>query len=351
MIKNIVIDFSYLGTFCGFGNIAKHYSQMLAVNHVPNIHFIFIVPERFVGLFGSHIDYFRKEYLKLDAHAFQLPIHLWHATTQNYSYRRFSKETIQLLTVHDMNFLYEKRYIHKWKHLWKLKKHIKQSDAITTISNYVKEDLVRHTAFNEKNIEVIYNGIQNLLDFSEQCPAFIHDSHEKFFFTIGQVLEKKGFASLIPMMKYFPEYKLYICGDTQFKYAEKLRKIINLHGNGRCFLTGKITEKEKKWMYKNCQAFMLPSHSEGFGLPVIEAMQMQCPVFLLAKTCLPEIGNRFAYYWELDDSPEYMANVVHQGLATIDSQRLAEEQAYALSFSYERYTNAYITLYQKLLNI
>lgn len=56
-----------------------------------------------------------------------------------------------------------------------------------------------------------------------------------------------------------------------------------------------IEQTEKIWLYRNCQAFLFPSRGEGFGLPVIEAMQFGKAVFISNYTCLPEISNGFAF--------------------------------------------------------
>lgn len=348
--KNVVVDFSYLGVLCGFGSIAAHYSRCLAEREVEGLHFVFIVPEAYVGRYGSHVDYLRKEHLREDAMGYGRPIDLWHATTQTFDYRRRDGHAVQLLTVHDLNFLYEKRGVHRWKSLWRLRRRVGLSDAIAVISNFVKADLSAHVGLAGKPVEVIYNGVDRIDTEHGRRPAFVGDDGERFFFTIGQVLEKKGFGLLVPMMRHFPDHKLYICGDTECRYADTLQGIIDRQGAGRCVLAGRVSEAEKAWLYGHCEAFLFASQSEGFGLPVVEAMQAGCPVFLSRSTCLPEIGGRFAYYWDDCHDAERMAETVRRGLADFDAGRMADERAYALSFSYERYTDNFISLYKKLLS-
>ena len=144
MVKTVVVDFSYLGILCGFGNIAEHYSRRLAESLTDDLHFVFIVPERYLGAYGPHIDYLRREHLRADADAYPQQIDLWHATSQAFTYRRHVRGTQQLLTIHDLNFLYEKKHIHRLKHLLRMQYMVARSDAVTVISNYVKTDLERH---------------------------------------------------------------------------------------------------------------------------------------------------------------------------------------------------------------
>lgn len=114
-------------------------------------------------------------------------------------------------------------------------------------------------------------------------------------------------------MKFLPEYDLYICGKDSFQYADEIRTQIKEKAVGNVFVTGMIEQTEKIWLYRNCQAFLFPSRGEGFGLPVIEAMQFGKAVFISNYTCLPEISNGFAFIWEKLE-PEAMAKSIRKNL-------------------------------------
>ena len=89
---------------------------------------------------------------------------------------------------------------------------------------------------------------------------------------------------------------------------------------------------------------LFPSIAEGFGLPVIEAMQWGKPVFCSDKTSLPEIGSTHAHYFT-DFDPDRMAAVVSEGLKNFNEERADEERAYAATFSYEKHMQQYIDLF------
>ena len=196
---------------------------------------------------------------------------------------------------------------------------------------------------------MIYNGIQDIEKQKQSRPAFVAEG-EKFFFTIGQVREKKNFHTLVPMMKYFPDMKLYICGDPHFKYVKSLQALVDAEGCGRVVLTGKISDEEKNWMYAHAEAFLFPSRLEGFGIPVLEAMRLRCKVFSSRYSSLPEVCSSHATYWD-DYSPESMAKVVADGIATWqrDGKEADEAYEYSRGFSYDEYTRQYVELYTKLL--
>ena len=52
MNHNVLVDFSHLADFNGFGEIARNYAPLLAQADLPDIHFIYIVPDHLVGLLG-----------------------------------------------------------------------------------------------------------------------------------------------------------------------------------------------------------------------------------------------------------------------------------------------------------
>ena len=277
-------------------------------------------------------------------------IDLWHATDQQFHLRGGDSKTIQLLTVHDLNFLREKSGLHRWRHIIQLRWRMRRSDYLTCISQYVKDDILAHYHLGEKALDVIYNGIGSHEDEPQLRPAFVNSDDERFFFTIGQIREKKNFQTLVPMMHYFPDYKLYICGDDHFAFAQELRALIDEQGEGRVVMTGKIKDEEKRWLYSHAQAFLFPSRLEGFGIPVLEAMRYRCKVFSSRYSSLPEVCSTHASYFD-DYAPEAMAKVVSEGVSAWDKEgaQATEALRYSKGFNYESYTEQYIRLYRQLL--
>ena len=349
-IKNILVDFSHLADLNGFGEIARNYAPLLAQAELPDMHLIFIVPDHLVGSFGSHISYIRRSRKREDLRKLGMHIDLWHATDQQYHLRGGDSRTIQLLTVHDLNFLREKKGVHRLRHVVQLWWRMKRSHYLTCISDYVRKDILQYYHIGKKSLDVIYNGIACREEDSQVRPAFVGEGDIPFFFTIGQIREKKNFQTLIPMMHHFPDHRLYICGDDHFAYAQQLRRLIDEQGEGRVHLTGKIKDEEKRWLYAHAQAFLFPSRLEGFGIPVLEAMRFGCKVFSSRLSSLPEVCGKHASFWD-GFAPDEMASTVRQGIEGWQRDGAAAEAArnYSLGFSYERYTEQYIRLYRSLL--
>lgn len=351
MTKRILIDLSHLGSFCGFGNICDNYAPRIARTDLGDVRLVLMVPERYVGAFGDGVDYVAREHALRDLHRLNAHIDLWHSTDQLFGFRLPMKGTKYLLTVHDLNFLYEKKHVHKLKYVLRMYFRLRHSDYITTISNYARDDVKAHYRVESKFKGVIYNGIQDMDMSNMRKPDFIADENEKFFFTIGQIREKKNFHKLVPMMKHFPDHKLYICGDKHFRFSrEHLIPLVEKTGEGRVVLTGKITDAEKQWMYAHAQAFLFPSRLEGFGLPVLEAMRFGCRVFSSRMSSLPEVCGPHACYFDSLE-PQAMADVVRAEVArwNRDGEEARAARTYSEGFTYEKYTQAYVSLYKRLL--
>ena len=321
-MKTVVVDFSNLDDMSGFGEIARNYCPRLAAADVPDLHFIFILPERHCGAFGSHIDYVSHEHLKRDLQPFRRQISLWHATHQQFDYR-----------------LQGRGIVHR------------RSDAVTVISEYVRHDVEAHIPFLNKPLTVIYNGIADIERGAQSRPSFAAEA-DRFFLCIGQVREKKNIHTLLPMMQHFPGHRLFVCGANHWAYADRLRSMIAPADRDRILLTGKISDDEKRWLYAHAEALLFPSRLEGFGIPVLEAMRFGTKVFSSRYSCLPEICSVHASYWD-DYEPEAMARVVREGLAGWSRQGAAAEaaKAYSQSFNYDRYTREYVALYRRLLGV
>ena len=350
-MRQVLIDHSTLGRFCGFTEISENYGRILAQANVPDIHFTYLVPEKYFGYFGDNVSYVSCEHPMRDLNRLGYSIDIWHSTQQLFKFRKRFRHAKQLMTIHDLNYLWEKHGIHKLKHIIRGKLRLMRSDYITVISEYVADGIKRHCHLGKRPMIVIYNGVRDVENGPREKPSFM-DEGTKFFLAVGQVVERKNYSSLLAMMRYFPDHRLVICGDLRNKRYVKIFKeeIESSVVKDSIVLAGGVSEAEKNWLYAHCEALMMPSKLEGFGLPVIEAMRFGKPVFCSTLTSLPEIGGDQAFYWD-NFEPGYMADVVRKGLeAFLEPGRKESEIAYAGRFDYEEYTRKYIELYRNILN-
>ena len=275
---------------------------------------------------------------------------LWHTTWQNSNYIPVGNVKL-VLTIHDLNFLYTDKPQYKKDRLLKaVQEKINRADAVTVISNFVKDDIVKHLDLDNKKVDVIYNGVE-LLEF----PDFDKPKYKpkgKFLFTVGTVLYKKHFH-VLPRLLVNNDYELIIGGIHPEKdYIKQIQDEALKYGvSDRVHLLGSVSDEEKYWYVKNCEAFLFPSISEGFGLPPIEAMLLGKPVFLSTFTSLPEVGGDAAYYFESFDAVA-MQKTLLAGLE--DYKKNNRKQAiiaWAKQFSWESSVSGYMQVYRRVLGL
>lgn len=308
----------------------------------------FYVPASEKNVFGTERSYVIQNSLD----KFLLPptksFSVWHSTYQGTNYYPWKRGLKVLFTVHDLNFMHSvsKPAFKKNKYLDSLKRKVERADHIVAISQFTLNDLKKHIDISGKPCSVIYNGC-NIVEMA-QLDAPANRPNAPFFFTIGTIVEKKNFHVLPPLL-INNNYKLVIAGITQ---DEKYKQAIideakKLGVEGRLVFIGSISENDKQWYLRNCTAFVFPSISEGFGLPVIEAMYFGKPVLLSASTSLPEIGGSEAYYFTSFE-PDEMNKVATIALEEYDDAKAQRIQQWANQFNWNVAARQYLDLYSKL---
>lgn len=274
-------------------------------------------------------------------------IDVWHMTHQQSRYYPTNPRTKMILTIHDLNYLHESdNERRKKKYDAIVLKGIERADIVTCISTFVQQDVIQNLPTLGKPIKVVYNGC-NFQDIeSEYIPDY--KPSKTFLFSLGVIAAKKNFHVVPPLLQEL-DAELIIAGMPHGDYSQKILAEAKKFGvEERVRLTGPVSEKDKNWYLKNCQAFIFPSLAEGFGLPVLEAMYYGKPVFLSKLTSLPEIGGAYAYYFD-NFSPEHMREVFIKGMHHYETTRPeALIKAWAQRFSWDNTAKEYLNLYHEL---
>ena len=284
---------------------------------------------------------------------FQTPAYadVWHAPHQDVWIRPPAAARM-VLSIMDLNFLERADYsdAKKARRLAAVQRKVDSADAIATISEFTASVVRKHLTVPDIPLRVIYLG--NPMEGSVATPdGWDPRWRESFFLFVGGIHPKKNVKALMPMMRAFPDMRLIVAGPNDTPYFEEVLNAAKETGLvGRIIFTGAVEEGAKRWLYENCRALLFPSLSEGFGLPVVEAMSVGKPVFLSRSTSLPEIGGSAAYYFDSFE-PEAMAATVRRGLADYDGHphRPDELRAYASRFSWTRAATEYWALYDEVL--
>lgn len=275
---------------------------------------------------------------------------VWHATYQNTNYMPLRDLRIRVvLSIHDLNFMYDekKTAAKKQQYLRHLQQLINRADALVCISAYSEKDVRRYCDTGGKPLTVIHNG-SNLLD-TPGLHVHSYRPRKPFLFSIGVLHRKKNYHVLLPLLKQ-QSMELLIAGrhedEAYISFIREESRRLGVQDNLR--LLGRISEPEKAWYLNHCQAFAFPSVSEGFGLPVVEAMSCGKPLFLSDRTALPEIGGDAAFYFR-NFSPEHMQTVFNAGMAQYHDEQLSNKiRERSVRFNWHKAAKEYLAVYRSL---
>lgn len=353
MVHNIFIDLERMKyPHTGLYHFSKQLGTALAAQQQPDEMFHFYMPDQLAGLFGNQVKYIAQK----SFHKFFLPapsrFQVWHATQQGTEYYPIGARVKKVLTIHDINFMYDdnKSADKKKKYLNKLKQKVNSADCITTVSAFALQDVQQHIDLSGKMVHVIHNGcnISAAQDVPAQPPAQVPSG--RFLFTIGTITDKKNFH-VLPALLAGNHFQLIIAGVTQSEsYKARIVAEAEKHGvRDRVIFTGPVAENDKLWYLQQCTAFVFPSLAEGFGLPVIEAMHFGKPVFLSPLTSLPEIGGSAAWYFPSFDK-EAMQQTLENGLEHYHTHPTTADtiREQAARFSWVNAASQYREVYRSL---
>ncbi len=354
-MKTIFLESHHLKNRCfGFGQFNYHLIQALAKQSPLDYKIVLHgrSPKNLKREFGSAFDY--KKYYSLRRYEnfrIRKKYDLWHSLNQNTRIEPYHNLPY-LLTVHNITYIKDRENYMQHEVHQRFQEKLNRSDAITYISEYAKAST--HKFFQLPSVPeyVIYNGNPiKKIDIPENFKPTVNPD-KPFLFSIGEFTRRKNFKVLIKMLLHIPDYQLVIAGKDSTQYASQIRDLVSKMKLGdRVFLPGKISEVEKQYFYKNCQAFVFPSLREGFGLPVIEAMRFGKPVFASNNTSLPEIGGDLTYYWNHYD-PEYMTEVFLRGMKDFfknEEKNREDSIKWAKRFNWDKAAKQYTKVYKSLL--
>lgn len=272
--------------------------------------------------------------------------HVWHMTTENTRLTGIPSAAKLILTIHGLHFLDESPPEEASRELAHVQALVDRASVITVVSQFTETLVRRKLRIGSRIIEVIPNGISQS-KVEAQKPTWA--PARKFLFTVGTFFARKNYLALLPMMKLLPDFDLVIAGDANREYGHRVRERIASAGlQSQVLMPGEVTEGEKQWLFKNGEAYLFPSVSEGFGIPVIETFFEGKPVFCSRHGSLPEVGASHAYYWDTLDAAA-MAQVVSNGLSAESQDRINARRHYAAAFTWERAADGYRKIYSSLI--
>jgi len=232
--------------------------------------------------------------------------------------RTYPKNIPIVLTIYDMiHELYPEMFSKADKTSINKKSAVDRADKIICISEKTKEDLITLFKVPENKISVIYLGYapllseKNIFSYNLQIPS------NPFLLYIGKRGGYKNFSNYIKSISNCKslkkDFKLLFFGGGAFTISEK-KMFFEFGFSEADFFYLEGNDYLLQYLLKSAAAFVYPSLYEGFGLPLLEAMQCGCPIVASNAGSIPEIAKDAAEYFDpssIFDISNSIKNVVY----------------------------------------
>jgi glycosyltransferase involved in cell wall biosynthesis len=176
---------------------------------------------------------------------------------------------------------------------------LRRADKVITVSNYVRQDILQTFHLPGQRVHTIYNGcregFQPLHEQEKETVKRQYSQGKPYFFYAGAIHPRKNIHRLIQAFDLFKERtgsdeKLLLAGRFAWKTGVVKEAYDNAKHQADIHFLGYVTEENLSRLTAAATALTYVSISEGFGLPMLEAMYCDTPVMAANASCLPEIA-------------------------------------------------------------
>lgn len=227
---------------------------------------------------------------------------------------------------------------------------LSKADRIIAISNNTKNDLIRLYCMPDERIEVVY--IAATINKSMISNRIKEKLPDKYLLYVGNRNFYKNFkvflSSIEEILRNDSKLFLVLAGGEIIN-AEELALFTNKKIKDKIipFPADDVTLAA---LYTNAVAFIFPTLYEGFGIPVLEAMNCDCPVIMSNTSSLPEVGGDAAIYFDpndLDDMRHKIEMVVENH--DLRNDLIKKGRIQRQKFSFEKTAIQTLEVYKRVL--
>ncbi len=216
-----------------------------------------------------------------------------------------------VLAVHDLFFLsHPKLYTFKERAVLTaaIRHAVRRARRFLAVSEFSKHELCVRLGVSPDKVAVTLLGPGN--DVKPVSPGAVDDRDlvrignpfSKYLLTLGAIGPRKNLPRLIEAFSLlcgepeFEEVGLVIAGSKGDGSAARAARQLGI--SERVRFLGYVPDDDLPALFARCEAFVMPSLTEGFGVPIVEAMALGAPVVSSKGGSLPEIGGDAATYFD-----------------------------------------------------
>jgi alpha-1,3-rhamnosyl/mannosyltransferase len=206
----------------------------------------------------------------------------------------------KICTIHDLSHIHYPKY-HPDERVRFLNRYlnINNADHIITVSNFIKNEIIKIFNISPDKITSIYHGVSKIfrprkfnevIDFLTQFN--LHD--KTYLLSVGTLEPRKNLERLIQAFKRLPEqqrnkYPLVLAGIKGWNTPHFGKLTRSLIKKEQLYCLGYVPEAYLPYLYSGAYGFIYISIYEGFGLPLLEAMASGIPTLASSESAMLEV--------------------------------------------------------------
>jgi glycosyltransferase involved in cell wall biosynthesis len=206
----------------------------------------------------------------------------------------------KIVTIHDLLLLHNDLWAKKKSVIFfqnNIKYILESTQKIISVSKFTRKEIINFFKINPEKIIVIYEAADEIFYFDDD-KEYLYKKYgiKDYILCVGQLQERKNLIKLIQAYgildnNIIRRYNLVLVGDSSnFNYLLKIKETIkNLKLEDKIKILGKVDNHSLRKLYSNAKFFIYPSLFEGFGLPILEAINCNVPVITSNISSLPEV--------------------------------------------------------------
>lgn len=268
-------------------------------------------------------------------------------------------DTRSVVTIHDLIFRrFPKGYKAVDRAIYdaKFASACRRADRVVAVSECTRRDIVELYGIDPSRIDVVYQGCDEMFGV-RRCQHELLDVAVRYrlphdyIVQVGSIEERKNALASVLALRRLPHGLHLVLVGRHTPYADRVAKAAAAEGVAdRLHILYNVAYADLPAIYQQAVAFVYPSRYEGFGIPIVEALNSGLPVVAATGSCLEEAGGPGQLYASPDD-PEGIAAAIERTFDREERRRMtADGAAWARRFTHRQMATETMAVYMRALS-